>query len=170
MGEGLATSVQPEHEWSIMSAQWRFLVARWTEQGSGEVDIVPLVSEEVRRQHGFERAGMRSISWRLLKAIQAATGAEVLIGGTAVVTPPFFRAMGRGNRAIWGELEGPAIVLWDQMDDLERKQWQQAFANRTDWVILCERSHRHHTCSGPLPPGKDWCCLLYTSPSPRDRG
>ena len=169
VGEGLATSVQPEHEWSIMSAQWRFLVARWTEQGSGEVDIVPLVSEEVRRQHGFERAGMRSISWRLLKAIQAATGAEVLIGGTAVVTPPFFRAMGRGNRAIWGELEGPAIVLWDQMDDLERKQWQQAFANRTDWVILCERSQRHHACSGPLPPGKDWCVLHRGGTQGEDR-
>ena len=73
--------------------------------------------------------------------------------------------------AIPGALPGPEHSVWAPLSSLSwslkdvtaaragRKQWQQAFANRTDWVILCERSQRHHTCSGPLPPGKDWCVL-----------
>jgi len=135
-------SAQPEHEWTIMSAQWHFLKARFA-GGAGDIaQLVPFVAKEAKRQDEFEKQGMRSVSWRLLKSIQAATGAEVLIGGTAVASPPFFRSMGRGNCAFWGELEGPAIVLWDHMDDQERDQCRQTFAKQNDWVILCNQDQQ----------------------------
>ena len=142
LGEGLAMSTQPEHEWTIMSAQWQFLKARFADDAGELAQLVPFVAKEAKRQEELEQRGVRSVSWRLLKALQAATGAEVLIGGTAVASPPFFRSMGRGNCAFWGELEGPAIVLWDHMDDQERDQWRQTFEKRNDWVILCSRDQK----------------------------
>ena len=159
VGEGLAMSAQPEHEWTIMSAQWQFLKARFADDAGELAQLVPFVAKEAKRQEEFEKRGVRSVSWRLLKALQAATGAEVLIGGTAVASPPFFRSMGRGNCAFWGELEGPAIVLWDHMDDQERDQWRQTFEKRNDWVILCSRNQKTSAQMDQAPPGRDWCVL-----------
>ena len=55
--------------------------------------------------------------------------------------------MGRGNKALWGDLEGKAIVLWDLMTPEEQAQWRDTFVKRTDWILLHRKSKAH--CKNP---------------------
>ena len=161
VGEGLATSVHPEAPWTIMSAQWYFLKSRWQEADCAH-PLVTQIAREARLQEQFEQAGIRSASWRLLRGVARTTGAEVLIGGTSITCPPFFRAMGRGSTALWGDLEGRAIVLWDLMTPEEQTQWQETFEKRNDWILLHRKNKAHHQKAGEPPndpPGEVWLTL-----------
>ena len=56
---------------------------------------MPQIAREALLQEHFEQAGWCSVTWRFLRGVAQTTGAEVLIGGTSITCPPYFRAMGR---------------------------------------------------------------------------
>ena len=93
------------------------------------------VREEVVKQESLEENGYRSPSWRVLKALQAVHGACVSVRETAVGAAPMFQCARRGKETLWGKSEGPVVVLWDSLDEKEKKEVMADLGKLKDWVI-----------------------------------
>ena len=153
--EGLVSNIAPEHPWSIMSAQWSFLqhTGYWnTKRG----DLVRAVHREVQMQEQLDRNGIKSLTFRLMRSLQAVFEASTLIGGTMVTAPPFFETAHRGKQWFWGTRTGAAVVLWDTLTREEQETWRQEGARRQDWILV-RRPHKRGPKRGEgtssEPPG-----------------
>jgi len=51
--------------------------------------------------------------------------------------PPFFQSAGRGDLKFWGEDDGPTVVVWESLSELEQEQWSKKLDKSKDWVIWC---------------------------------
>ena len=160
VGEGMATLTRSANVWAIPSAQWYFLKDKFQTQLAHQRPTT-LITQEVAIQHQHELEGLRNFSWRLLRALMNQCGAKVMIGGSALAAPPFFKAMGRGLKSIWGKLEGPAVVLWDYMSPEERQQWRDANDKSEGWILIHRKRKGKSTTgtSDPSPPGVIWHTL-----------
>ena len=68
---------------------------------------------------------------------------------------------GRGHKSIRGNIEGPAVMLWDYMSPEERRQQRKASSDRDDWILV----HRKRKSQSAMvtddlpPPGTIWHTL-----------
>ena len=153
--EGLVSNVAPEHPWSIMSAQWSFLqhTGYWNAKRG---DLVRAVHREVQMQEQLDRNGIKSLTFRLMRSLQAVFEATTLIGGTMVTAPPFFETAHRGKQWFWGTGTGAAVVLWDTLTREEQEIWRQESAQRQDWILVrrqCKRGPKRGEDTSNEPPG-----------------
>jgi len=52
-----------------------------------------------------------------------------------VAAPPFFPNAGKGTVRFWGNEQGPAVFLWDGLDEEGREECERAIQTRKDWVV-----------------------------------
>ena len=52
----------------------------------------------------------------------ACRGAKACIGESAVSAAPFFDSAGRPNQPFWGDQTGPRLILWESLDDDEKRE------------------------------------------------
>ena len=76
---------------------------------------------EVQLQEQLDRNGIKSLTFRLMRSLQAVFEASTLIGGTMVTAPPFFETAHRGKQWFWGTRTGAAVVLWDTLTREEQE-------------------------------------------------
>jgi len=51
---------------------------------------------------------------------------------------PFFQSAGRvGDLKIWGEDNGPTVVVWESLSESEQEQWSKKMGKSIDWVGWC---------------------------------
>ena len=137
--EGRVASLDPKHPWTITSAQWNSLKAKTGTGQGGDAqgrDLVERLYEESQVQERLERQGVRCMTWRVLRSLQAVFEATTLQGGTMVTAAPFFDAARRGKAGFWGRGEGPEVVLWDTLDEQEKAEWKETNGNRKDYIIV----------------------------------
>ena len=48
---------------------------------------------------------------------------------------PFFPSAGRGTTQFWGKKQGPAVFLWESLDEEGRKECEETMRMRKDWVV-----------------------------------
>jgi hypothetical protein len=53
-------------------------------------------------QEQLDRNGIKSLTFRLMRSLQAVCEATTLIGGTMVTAPPFFEMAHRSKQWFWG--------------------------------------------------------------------
>ena len=51
--------------------------------------------------------------------------------------PPFFQSAGGGDLKIWGEDDGPTVVVWESLSESEQEQWLEKMGKSKDWVVWC---------------------------------
>ena len=90
------------------------------DKGIDELKV--FIRTEVELQERLEATGYRPPTWRLLRALQSLLSAVQLQGESAVTAPPFFPSAGRGTTQFWGEKQGPAVFLWESLDEEGRKE------------------------------------------------
>ena len=98
------------------------------------------IRAEVELQERLETMGYRSPTWRLLRALQSLLSAVQLQGESAVTAPPFFPSAGRGTTQFWGKRQGPAVFLWESLDEAGRKECEETIRTRRDWVVWSSKS------------------------------
>ena len=130
--QGLTSYTILEHTWTIMCGLWNHLLNRSRHGGK---ELALHVRDEVVRQESLEEQGYRSPSWRVLKALQAVHGARVSVGETAVGAAPMFQSARRGKETLWGDNEGPMVVLWDSLDEQGKKEVLADLDGQKDWVL-----------------------------------
>ena len=62
-----------------------------------------------------------------------------LQGESAVTAPPFFPSAGRGTTQFWGKRQGPAVFLWESLDEAGRKECEETMRTRRDWQLLLQQ-------------------------------
>jgi len=50
---------------------------------------------------------------------------------------PFFQSAGRGHLKFYGEDDGPTVVVWESLSELEQEQWLKKMGRLKDWVVWC---------------------------------
>ena len=70
----------------------------------------------------------------------AASSAIPTLGDTAarrvaVAAPPFFPNAGRGTVRFWGNEQGPTVLLWDGLDEEERKECERTIQTLKNLVV-----------------------------------
>ena len=70
-----------------------------------------------------------------MRALQSLLSAVQLQGESAVTAPPFFPSAGRGTTQFWGKRQGPAVFLWEGLDEEGRKECEETMRTRKDWVV-----------------------------------
>ena len=101
-----------------------------------------LIREEVEHQERLEAKGYRSPTWKL-RALQSLLSAVQLQGESAVTAPPIFQSAGRGTTRIWGNKQGPAVFLWDDLREEGREECKRVIRTQRDWVTgLCGAAER----------------------------
>jgi len=99
-----------------------------------------VVQEETKRTEEKEEAGFRPPTWStlvVLRALQKINKAKRLEGEAIMSDPPFFHSAGRGHLKIWGEDDGPAVVVWESLSKSEQEQWSKKMGKSKDWVVWC---------------------------------
>jgi hypothetical protein len=48
---------------------------------------------------------------------------------------PMFQSARRGKEILWGESEGPMVVLWDSLDEQGKKEVLADLGGQEDWVL-----------------------------------
>ena len=164
--EGRVASLDPMHPWTITSAQWNSLKTK-TRRGQTEIvqgrALVERLHVESQVQERLERQGVRCMTWRVLRSLQAVFEATTLQGGTMVTAAPFFDTARRGKTCFWGEDDGPEVVLWDTLDEEEKREWRGTRGGRKDYIIVrkAPSGPRKGDVKAELdPPGK---CVLRLS-------
>ena len=161
--EGRVASLDPKHPWTITSAQWNSLKAKTGTGQGGDAqgrDLVERLYEESQVQERLERQGVRCMTWRVLRSLQAVFEATTLQGGTMVTAAPFFDAARRGKVCFWGRGEGPEVVLWDTLDEQEKAEWKETNGDRRDYIVVRRargRARQQEAETGLEPPGQ---CIL----------
>ena len=133
--EGLTSCTQTGYEWKINSSTWNHLQVRWLAQSA---DLIRTIHVETNRQEDLEAGGYRSPSWRLLRALKQVRGAKVCIGESAVSAAPFFDSAGRPNQPFWGDQTGPRLILWESLNDEEKKESLNMMKTEGNWTVWCK--------------------------------
>ena len=165
--EGRATSTDPKQEWVITSMQWNFLKAKNRQEHNGVMQgraLVERLHTESMAQEKLERQGNRCLTWRMLRSLQAVFEATTLHGGTMVTAAPFFDTAKRGKIVFWGDGKGPEVVLWDTLDEEDRRSWKEAHRECKDYIVVRRKplrvKEKGKTKQQICPPGR---CVLELS-------
>ena len=70
-----------------------------------------------------EKAGYRSPTWQILRALQQVNKATRIQGEAIMSAPPLFESAGRGDLEFWGAVEGPTVIIWESLSELEETNW-----------------------------------------------
>jgi len=130
--QGLTTCTELDKNWTIMSSIYNHL-RQGRDKGIDELKV--FIRTEVELQERLEATGYRPPTWRLLRALQSLLSAVQLQGESAVTAPPFFPSAGRGTTQFWGKRQGPAVFLWESLDEEGRKECEETMRTRKDWVV-----------------------------------
>ena len=130
--QGLTTCTELDKSWTIMSSTYNHL-RQGRDKGIDELKV--FIRTEVELQERLEATGYRPPTWRLLRALQSLLSAVQLQGESAVTAPPFFPSAGRGTTQFWGKRQGPAVFLWESLDEEGRKECEETMRTRKDWVV-----------------------------------
>jgi len=84
---------------------------RWLDR---EQELITVIQEETKRTEEKEKAGYRSPTWSILRALQKINKAKRLEGEAIMSAPPFFQSAGRGDLKFWREDDGPTVVVWEK--------------------------------------------------------
>ena len=60
-----------------------------------------------------------------MRTLQSLLSAVQLQGESAVMAPPFFPSAGRDTTQFWGKRQGPAVFLWESLDEAGRKECEE---------------------------------------------
>ena len=63
--------------------------------------------------------------------------AKRLEGEAVMSAPPFSQSVGRGDLKLWGEDDGPTVVIWESLFESEQEQWSKKMGKSKDWVVWC---------------------------------
>ena len=78
-----------------------------------------------------EKAGYRSPTWSILRALQKINKAKIIEGEAIMSAPPFFQSAGRGDLKFWEE----DVVVWESLSECEQEQWLEKMGKLKDWVV-----------------------------------
>ena len=84
--EGLTTCLDPGRGWTITSGGWNFLKKQECWEGH-EQALITTIRKETKRTEELEKAGYRSPTWTVLRALQQINSAT-RIEGEAAICPP----------------------------------------------------------------------------------
>ena len=84
-----------------------------------------------------EEAGYRSPMWSILRALQKINKVKRLEGEAGISAPPFFPSVGREDIKFWREDDGPTVVGWESLSELEQEQWSEKMGGSKDWAFWC---------------------------------
>ena len=85
-----------------------------------------------------EEAGYRSPTWKILRALQQVNKATRIEGEAIMSAPPLFESAGRGDLEFWGGVEGPTVIIWESLSELEKINWlKNKVCTSKDWVVWC---------------------------------
>ena len=80
---------------------------------SEEIFKADIGAEILAQQSLDKEKDYHSLSWQFLRQAQEVFGATTYCGDTALMAPPFFNNVYRGEACTWGEKkEGPLVVNW----------------------------------------------------------
>ena len=126
--------------------------------------LVERLHTESMAQEKLERQGNRCLTWRMLRSLQAVFEATTLHGGTIVTAAPFFDTAKRGKIVFWGDGKGPEVVLWDTLDEEDRRSWKEAHRECKDYIVVRRKplkvKEKGKTKQQICPPGR---CVLELS-------
>ena len=94
--------------------------------------MITVIQEENKRTEEKEEAGYRSPTWSILRALQKINEARRLEGEAVMSAPHFFQSAGRGDLKFWGEDDGPTVVVWKSLSELEQEQWSKEMGKSKD--------------------------------------
>jgi len=94
--------------------------------------LITVIQEENKRTEEKEEAGYRSPTWSILRALQKINEARRLEGEAVMSAPHFFQSAGRGDLKFWGEDDGPTVVVWKSLSELEQEQWSKEMGKSKD--------------------------------------
>jgi len=97
--------------------------------------LMTVIQEETKCSEEKEQAGYRSATWSILRALEKINKANRLGGEAVMSAPPFFQSAGRGDLKFWGEDDGPTVVVWESLSELEQEQWPKKMGKSKDWVV-----------------------------------
>ena len=49
--------------------------------------------------------------------------------------PPFFQSAGRGDLKIWGEDDGPTVVVWESLSESQQEQWSEKMEEQRPFEV-----------------------------------
>ena len=97
-----------------------------------------MIQKEIERMEEKEEAGYRSPTWKILRALQQVDKVTRIEGETIVSDglPPLFSS--RGELKFWGTAEGPTVVIWESLSELEKAHWLGGKLSKSkDWAVWC---------------------------------
>jgi hypothetical protein len=83
-------------------------------------------------------SGYRFPTWRILRALQSITEANVVIGESTITGAPFFEGAGRPSKSYWGPQQGRKVILWESLGPEDQEKCLIELRNDTNWVIWCK--------------------------------
>ena len=126
--------MEPHRGWTIVSSTLNVLQKRLLDR---EQELITVIQEETKRTEEKEEAEYRSPTWLILRALQKINNAKRLEGEAIMSAPPVFQSAGRGDLKFWGEDDGPTVVVWESLLELEQEQWLEKMGKSKDWVVWC---------------------------------
>jgi len=126
--------MEPHRGWTIVSSTLNVLQKQLLDR---EQELITVIQEETKRTEEKEEAGYRSPTWSILRALQKINNAKRLEGEAILSAPPFFQSAGRGDLKVWGEDDGPTVVVWESLSESEQEQWSKNMGKSKDWVVWC---------------------------------
>jgi len=120
--EGLSTCMEPGRGWTITSGAWNFLKKKERWKGC-EQELITTIRKEAEQMEEKEEAGYRSPTWKILRALQQVNKATRIEGEAIMSAPPLFESAGRGDLEFWGAVEGPTVIIWESLSELEKTNW-----------------------------------------------
>ena len=87
----LTTCLDPGRGWTITTGGWNFLKKQECWEGH-EQALVTTIRKETKRTEELEKAGYRSPTWAVLRALQQINSATRMEGEAAMSAPPFIQS------------------------------------------------------------------------------
>jgi hypothetical protein len=117
--EGLTTCLENGYQWTINSTMWNHLRMMWQAQ---HLDLWRIIHAETHHQNTLEASGYRSPTWRILRALQSISEANVVIRESTITAAPFFEGAGRPSRSYWGSQQGRKVILWESLGPKDQQK------------------------------------------------
>ena len=129
--------MEPGRGWTITSGAWIFLKKKERWKGC-EQELITTIRKYAEQMEEKEEAGYRSPTWKILRALQQVNKATRIEGEAIMSAPPLFESAGRGDLEFWGVVEGPTVIIWENLSELEKKNWlKNKMSTSKDWVVWC---------------------------------
>ena len=127
--------MEPGRGWTITSGAWNFLKKKERWKGC-EQELITTIQKEAEQMEKKEEAGYRSLIWKRLRALQQVNKATRIEGEAIMSAPPLFESAGQGDLEFWGAAEGPTVVIWKSLSELEEKHWlKNKICTSKNWVV-----------------------------------